>query len=165
MFNLRTIALKLFRAGKTQAITSIITVAIAIALVVMMCTYGFSAKEKLDEDIYELYGDSNIEFGYELEDERYIDKKQLTQVANLSGVMAVAPILLNPEVTVEGISINMLGVNNDELTKSRLHFTDNIEQNEIIVSERLLHFFGKVDWGSIGSWTSNIYDCRYFTNP
>ncbi|WP_156857681.1 ABC transporter permease [Oceanobacillus sp. AG] len=160
MFNLRTIALKLFRAGKTQAITSIITVAIAIALVVMMCTYGFSAKEKLDEDIYELYGDSNIEFGYELEDERYIDKKQLTQVANLSGVMAVAPILLNPEVTVEGISINMLGVNNDELTKSRLHFTDNIEQNEIIVSERLLHSLEKSigDQLEVGHQTFMIAD-------
>ena len=160
MFNLRTIALKLFRAGKTQAITSIITVAIAIALVVMMCTYGFSAKEKLDEDIYELYGDSNIEFGYELEDERYIDKKQLTQVANLSGVMAVAPILLNPEVTVEGISINMLGVNNDELTKSRLHFTDNIEQNEIIVSERLLHSLEKSigDQLEVGHQTFTIAD-------
>lgn len=71
MFNLRTIALKLFRAGKMQVMTSIITVTIAIALVVMMCTYGFSAKVKLDADIYELYGDSNIEFGYEVEDDIY----------------------------------------------------------------------------------------------
>lgn len=138
MFNLRTIALKLFRAGKIQVVTSIITVTIAIALVVMMCTYGFSAKAKLDADIYELYGDSNIEFGYELEDDIYIDKELLTQVSDISGVMAVAPILLNPDVSVEGISVNVLGVNNDELTKSRLHFTDDIRQDEIIISERLL---------------------------
>src|SRR5699024_3468437 len=72
----------------------------------------------------------------------------------------VAPILLNPEVTVEGISINMLGVNNDELTKSRLHFTDNIEQNEIIVSERLLHSLEKSigDQLEVGHQTFTIAD-------
>ncbi|GGP15582.1 FtsX-like permease family protein [Oceanobacillus neutriphilus] len=138
MFNLRTIALKLFRAEKIQVVTSIITVTIAIALVVMMCSYGFSAKAKLDADIYELYGDSNIEFGYEMEDEKYIDKELLTQVSDIYGVTAVAPILLNSDVFVEGISVNVLGVNNDELTKSRLHFSNNIQQNEIIISERLL---------------------------
>ncbi|MBN6206356.1 FtsX-like permease family protein [Ralstonia pickettii] len=138
MFNLRTIALKLFRAGKIQVVTSIITVTTAIALVVMMCTYGFSAKAKLDADIYELYGDSNIEFGYEMEMERYIDQELLTQVSEIPGVMAAAPILLNPDVSIEGISVNVLGVKNDELTKSRLHFTDNIQQNEIMISERLL---------------------------
>src|SRR5699024_2624177 len=132
------IALKLFRAGKTQVMTSIVTVTIAVALVVMMCTYGFSAKAKLDADIYELYGDSNIEFGYEIMDENYLDKELLLRVEKIPGVESIAPILLNNDVTVESISINLLGVNNDALTKSRLHFTDNIEQSEIIVSERLL---------------------------
>src|SRR5699024_7979820 len=92
----------------------------------------------LDADIYELYGDSNIEFGYEMEDDTYIDKELLTQVSDIAGVVAVAPILLNPDTSVEGISINILGVNNDELTKSRLHFKEDIQQNEIIISERLL---------------------------
>lgn len=68
----------------------------------------------------------------------YIDKELLTQVSDISGVMAAAPILLNPDVTIEGISVNVLGVNNDGLTKSRFHFTNDIQQNEIIISERLL---------------------------
>lgn len=143
MYNLRTIALKLFRAGKTQAITSIITVAIAIALVVIICTYGFSAKAKLEADKYELYGDSDIEFGFEMEEDSYLDGRLLKKVEGISEVKAVSPILLNPNVNVEGVSINLLGVNNDELTKSRLHFSRNIHQNEIIMSERLLQSLEK----------------------
>lgn len=143
MLNLRTIALKLFRAGKMQVITSIITVAVAIALVVMICTYGFSAKAKLDADIYELYGNSDIEFGFDMDVESYLDTELLGKVESLAEIKSVAPVLLEPEVYLEGVDVRLLGVKNDQLTKSRFHFSRDIHQNEIIVSDRLLQTLEK----------------------
>lgn len=137
MFNLRNISLKLFRAGMAQVITSIVTVAIAIALVVIICSYGFNAKAKFDADIYALYGESDIEFSYEAESGKFIDAYLLNEIDILPDVKAVASVMVNPDIPVEGIQVDLHGVQNDPLTKSRFKFSEDINKGDVLISERL----------------------------
>ena len=60
MYTLRTISLKLFRAGLSHVLMTLVTVAIAVSLIVAMLSYTSSAQLKLEADTYEQYGDSHI---------------------------------------------------------------------------------------------------------
>lgn len=143
MYTLRTISLKLFRAGLSHVLMTIVTVAIAVSLIVAMLSYTSSAQLKLEADTYEQYGDSHIEFGYEMEDASLLTTAQLQQVRNLDGVTAVAPVALNFTAQVEQFSPPVIGVGNDALTKSRYHFAADMAADEVIVSEMLLQTTGK----------------------
>lgn len=143
MYTLRTISLKLFRAGLSHVLMTIVTVAIAVSLVVAMLSYTSSAQLKVEADNYEQYGDSHIEFGYEMTDASLVTTAQVQQVRDLDGVLAVAPVALNFSAQVEQFSPPVIGVGNDALTKSRYHFVSDMAADEVIVSEMLLQTTGK----------------------
>ena len=55
MFNLKTIAIKLFRAASTQIMTSISIIVVSVCLIMTMSMYIWNAKTQMEEEIYALF--------------------------------------------------------------------------------------------------------------
>lgn len=137
MFNLRTIALKLFRASLLQVCLSIMTVASAVALIVMMCTYGFSAKKQFDQEQYAQYGDTDMMFGYEMTDDLHLTPSLLQEMEHLDNIEAISPVVLQVSSHIDTMAITAFGVKNDALVKSRFHFTKDLSSHTVAVTSRV----------------------------
>lgn len=144
MFNLKAIAFKLFRAAITQVITSIGIIAVSICLIMTMGVYIWNAKAQMDAEIYALFGDAEMTVGYNPEQQKWITAKQLNTISSFEGVMEISPVLLT-ETNVEGVlpTVYTIGVENDELVKSRYHFETNLEKNEVVISQKIASLFNK----------------------
>ena len=77
MFNLNTIAFKLFRAAKIQVMTSISIITISICLIMTMGVYIWNAKAQMEAEIYALFGDAEMTVGYNPEQQKWLTAEQL----------------------------------------------------------------------------------------
>ncbi|WP_456278675.1 FtsX-like permease family protein [Bacillus sp. AK128] len=135
MFSIRSIAMKLFRAAWAHVATSISMIAISICLIMTMSLYIWNANAQLQEEIHAVFGDADLTIGYNPEQEKTISTALYNQLSSLDGIDMVSPVLI-AQTTVEQMdSVYTLGVENDDLVKSRYHFSTDLKSNEIILSE------------------------------
>ena len=144
MFNLKTIAIKLFRAASTQIMTSISIIAVSVCLIMTMSMYIWNAKAQMEEEIYALFGEAEMLVGYNPDQAKHVTAEQLSAIEAMDGVTDVSPVLLT-HTNVEGQldSVYTTGAENDDLVKSRYHFNGDIEDNEVIISQRIAKLFNK----------------------
>ncbi|MFC5603663.1 ABC transporter permease [Sporosarcina koreensis] len=144
MFYLQSIAFKLFRAAKTQVLTSISIITVSICLIMTMGVYIWNAKAQMESEIYHLFGNADMTVGYNPEQQKWITSEQLNSIAAMEGVSEVSPVLLTA-TNVENVlpTVYTIGVNNDALVKSRYHFEENLGENEVIVSQKIASLFDK----------------------
>ena len=144
MFNLKTIAIKLFRAASTQIMTSISIIVVSVCLIMTMSMYIWNAKTQMEEEIYALFGEAEMLAGYNPEQEKWVTAEQLSTIEAIDGVTGVSPVLLT-HTNVEGQldSVYTIGAENDDLVKSRFHFNGDIEVNEVVISQRIAKLFNK----------------------
>ena len=136
MFNLKTIAWKLCKAAKVHVATSIGIIAISVALIITMATYNFNAQKQLEQQIDAMFGEMDLLAGYNY-GQGMITPALYEDVQSLSLVDYVSPISLEMTQINELQSVYTLGVENDDLVKSRYHFTQNIARDEVVISELL----------------------------
>ena len=136
MFNLKTIAWKLCKAAKVHVATSIGIIAISVALIVTMATYNFNAQKQLEQQIDAMFGEMDLLAGYNY-GQGMITPALYEDVQRLPLVDYVSPISLEMTQINELQSVYTLGVENDDLVKSRYHFTQNIARDEVVISELL----------------------------
>ena len=137
MFTMRNVAIKLFRAAWAHVATSISIIAISICLVMTMGMYIWNANAQMKEEIHAIFGDADITVGYNPEQGKTISAELLKQIKSIEGTDMVSPVSLT-HTTVENMeSVYTLGVENDDLVKSRYHFSSDLKSNEIIISEGL----------------------------
>ncbi len=144
MFDLKSIAIKLFRAAKTQVLTSISIITISICLIMTMGVYMWNAKAQMESEIYHLFGNADMTVGYNPEQQKWITSEQFNSIATMEGVAEVSPVLLTA-TNVENVlpTVYTIGVNNDALVKSRYHFEENLDENEVILSQKIASLFDK----------------------
>ncbi|MCG7343837.1 ABC transporter permease [Sporosarcina sp. ACRSL] len=144
MFNLKSIALKLFRAAKTQVFTSISIITVSICLIMTMGVYIWNAKAQMESEIYQLFGNADMTVGYNPDQQKWLTSEQLHSIAAIEGVAEVSPVLLTATNVENDLpSVYTIGVDNDNLVKSRYHFERNIGENEVIVSQKIASLFNK----------------------
>lgn len=144
MFNLKAIAFKLFRAATTQIVTSISIIAVSVCLIMTMSMYIWNGKAKMEEDIQALIGDAEMFVGYNPDQEQWVTADQVASIEMMEGVTGVSPILL-AHTNVEGQlpSVYTVGVEDDALVKSRYNFEENIQANEVVISQKIAKLFKK----------------------
>ena len=137
MFTMRNVAIKLFRAAWAHVATSISIIAISICLVMTMGMYIWNANAQMKEEIHAIFGDADVTVGYNPEQGKTISAELLKQIKSIEGTDMVSPVSLT-HTTVDNMeSVYTLGVENDDLVKSRYHFSSDLKSNEIILSEGL----------------------------
>lgn len=144
MFDLKSIAFKLFRAAKTQVLTSISIITVSICLIMTMGVYIWNAKAQMESEIYHLFGNADMTVGYNPEQQKWITSEHLNSIAAMDGVAEVSPVLLTA-TNVENVlpTVYTIGVNNDALVKSRYHFEENLGENEVVISQKIASLFDK----------------------
>ncbi|MCL1699531.1 ABC transporter permease [Lysinibacillus sp. Bpr_S20] len=145
MFKMRTIALKLFRAAWANVLTSISIITISICLVMTMSVYIWNAHSQMKEEIQALYGDMDLMVGYNPEQHRLLTTEQIKNFEEMPGVTNVSSVSL-AQTTVENeknTSFYTVGVENDDLVKSRYHFNIDLGPNEVVIAENVARLFHK----------------------
>lgn len=144
MFNLRTIAFKLYRAASKQIFMSVMIITLSICLIMTMSMYIWNGKAQLEENIYGLFGEAEIYAGYNPEDNKWLTMEQITAIEEIDGVTSVSAIHLT-HTNVEGVRtfVYTIGSYNDALVKSRYHYEQNIGASEVVISQKLAQLFEK----------------------
>ncbi|QDQ02718.1 FtsX-like permease family protein [Lysinibacillus fusiformis] len=145
MFSMRTIALKLFRAAWTNVLTSISIITISICLVMTMSVYIWNANTQMKEDIQALFGEMDLMVGYNPEQHKLLTNEQVSHFQSMPGVTQVSSVSLTHTILENEVSTNFytVGVENDDLVKSRYHFSVNLASNDVVISENVARIFNK----------------------
>ncbi|WP_313892376.1 ABC transporter permease [Psychrobacillus sp.] len=144
MFNLRTIAFKLFRAASIHVVTCMSIITISICLIMTMSLYIYNAKAQMEDEIQALFGNADITAGYNPEQHQWLSEYQIEQIKALHGVESVSPIsLTHTDVESTLDTVYTLGVENDSLVRSKYDFQSSLQLQDVILSESLAQFFDK----------------------
>ncbi len=143
MFTMRSIAMKFFRAAWAHVATSVGIIAISICLIMTMSLYIWNANAQMEEEIHALFGDADLTVGYNPEQERTLSTEFLEQLKSMEGIKTISPVSLTHTTVDQMELVYTLGVENDELVKSRYHFSTDIKSHEIIISEGLANVLQK----------------------
>ncbi|AXI00536.1 ABC transporter permease [Sporosarcina sp. PTS2304] len=138
--------IRFLKANILITITSIIGIILSVSLIVSMTLFSLNAKQTLKNEVTKMYGKMDISVGYENDSEKFIDKSFLTALKSNDNIEQVSSVLISQLTLDTGASkadFYTVGVKNDDLSKSRYHFKENLEENEIIVNEGLAEALGK----------------------
>lgn len=145
MFTMRTIALKLFRAAWANVLTSISIITISICLVMTMSVYILNANSHMKEEIQALYGEMDLLVGYNPDQHRLLTSQQIKNFESMPGITKVSSVAL-AHTNVENeknTSFYTVGVENDDLVKSRYHFNVNLGPKDVVITENMARLFHK----------------------
>ena len=142
---MRTIALKLFRAAWTNVLTSISIITLSICLVMTMSVYIWNANTQMKEDIQALFGEMDLMVGYNPEQNKLLTNEQVEDFKSLVGVTQVSSVSLTHTRVENAVNTPFYtaGVENDDLVKSRYHFSVNLTPNDVVITENVARLFNK----------------------
>nr|WP_254849824.1 FtsX-like permease family protein [Bacillus cereus] len=136
--SIRGIALRFFRANKFIALSSIVSVMLSISLIITMGTFSVNARHSIENKVKQIYGDMDLSVGYSSDQTKVMDKSLLDKITSSKSIKQSSSALVT-RLKVDSLNTNMytVGVQNDVLTKSKYHFNENIESNEVIINKEL----------------------------
>ena len=111
---------------------------ISIGLVLTMVIFLLHNQATIETDRQLTYGQVDLTIKYSPEDER-TEQTLLEQLKKDKGILRTEPILQTTE-RISGqtmADVETIGVQSDALTKSRYHFTNDLNRGEAILSARL----------------------------
>lgn len=147
MRTLRGISLKLFSANLLIIVTSIISIIIATILVVTMVLYSLNAKETMEQSFRDLYGDADLSVGYDAGETKTLTRTLIQKIDSQNGIEDVAEVAISHLMTdKESLELYTIGVTNNDITKSRFKFKQDLDESSVILNEGLASSFDyKVD--------------------
>ena len=137
---------RFFRTNIVITITSIIGIILSVSLIISMTLFSMNAKQTLQNEVTKMYGNMDISVGYENGSEKFIDKTFLGAIASNNNIEQVSSVLISQltlDTSESKAEFYTVGVKNDDLSKSRYHFKQNVDENEIIMNEGLADALGK----------------------
>jgi len=145
MFTMRSIAVKLFRAAWSNVLTSISIITISICLVMTMSVYIWNAHTQMKEEIQALFGEMDLMVGYNPGQNTLLTKNQIESFEAIDGVTKVSSVSLAHTIVEneKSTSFYTVGVENDDLVKSRYHFNVNLGPNDVVITENMARLFKK----------------------
>ncbi|MFB4161338.1 ABC transporter permease [Geomicrobium sp. JSM 1781026] len=143
VFSIFGVALKFFRKNTGIVLTSIISIALSVSLIMSMAVLSSSSQEAIVSEIEDLYGYMDLSVGYELHDGQYINADLLSQLTAHEEVVSYSPVLISDLYANDlRTHIYTIGVDNDDLVKSRYQFTESLEEDEMILNYSLANALG-----------------------
>lgn len=147
--SMKDIAFRFFSKNKLIAATSIIGVMISISLIITMIVFNFNAKESLIKEVETMYGNMDLAVGYNPEQALVIDTPFMNELREHQGIKEASPVYLDHFYVDEvGETYYTVGLENDDLAKSRYKFTEDIQKNEVSLNKGLAELF-KVKEGDL----------------
>ncbi len=104
--------------------------------------------------------------GYNPDQQKLLTTHQIEELSTLAGVTQVSRLSL-AHTFVEHekyTTFYTVGVENDDLVKSRYHFEVNLGPNDAILSENVARLFNKRVGGTPFIFNQRILSCKKFTD-
>lgn len=138
MRSIKGLALRFFKANKFIAFSSIIGVMLSISLIITMGVFAINAEQSLENEFKKVYGDMDLSVGYNLGQNKIIDKKLFHQITADESIDQYSGVLVT-KFTVNQLNADIytVGVENDALVKSKYHFNEDLNANEVILNKAL----------------------------
>jgi putative ABC transport system permease protein len=139
MNSLSGIAYRFFSKNKFIAASAIFSVAISVTLIITMMLFVFNAKQSLRNEVAKTYGDMDLSVGYNTNQHKTIDEKLLAFIKSENAIEKSSNVLIT-RVKIDQINsaeIYTVGVDNDNLAKSRYHFSKDVSKSKIILNNKL----------------------------
>ena len=136
--SVRGLSLRFFKTNKFTAISSIVSVMLAVSLIVTMIIFSSHAKQSVINEVKNVYGDIDLSVGYNLDQNKLMDKSLLQNIKKQENVEYMSKVLVNHlQVNKLNTAIYTVGVQNDSLSKSRYHFSKNLSNEEVTLNDGL----------------------------
>ena len=138
MKSLNHLAIRLFRENKFLVFTSIVSIAIAVSLLLIMTLFTVNAKQTIEADLRNMYGDLDIAFVYS--DENPVENElelyqSLTEHPSTASISEA--LVTQAYVKRLGGEVYALGIENDAIAKSRYKTTVDLSKDTVIITENL----------------------------
>ncbi|MDN7228225.1 ABC transporter permease [Planococcus liqunii] len=138
MKSLNQLAYRLFRENKFLVFTSIMSIAIAVSLVITMSLFAVNAKQTLENDLREMYGDLDIALVFSDDNLVENEKELYHAVSNHASTISVSEALVTQAyVAPLGGEVYALGIENDPIAKSRYKTSVDLREDSVIITENL----------------------------
>ncbi|MGY3312022.1 putative ABC transport system permease protein [Peribacillus simplex] len=135
---IKGIAFRFFQRNKFIALSSIISILLSVCLIITMAVFATNAKKTLEDEVKKLYGDMDLSVGYNIEQNKNINKVLLNNIEKINMVQKTSGVLVS-HLKLDKIQaeIYTVGVENDYLSKSRYHFNKSLDSNNVIMNKGL----------------------------
>ncbi|KMP91813.1 ABC transporter [Bacillus wiedmannii] len=136
--SVRGLSLRFFKTNKFTAISSIVSVMLAVCLIVTMIVFSSHAKQSVINEVKNVYGDMDLSVGYNPDQNKLMDKSLLKNIKEQENIEYMSKVLVNHlQVNKLNTAIYTVGVQNDSLSKSRYHFSKNLSNEEVTLNDGL----------------------------
>ncbi|WP_042347180.1 FtsX-like permease family protein [Bacillus massiliigorillae] len=135
---LNKLALHFFRSNKLIVASSIFSIMISVCLIITVFVFSANAKQTIKDDVKQLYGNMDLSVGYNPGQNKVLDEQLASKIASQPDVKEVSDVLIT-HLTVDavGAKIYTIGVENDDLVKSRYKFHKNFKKDEVSMNASL----------------------------
>ncbi|PGW64892.1 ABC transporter [Bacillus cereus] len=136
--SVRGLSLRFFKTNKFTAISSIVSVMLAVSLIITMVVFSSHAKQSVINEVKNVYGDMDLSVGYNPDQNKLMDKSLLQNIKEQKNIEYISKVLVNHlQVNKLNTAIYTVGVQNDSLSKSRYHFSKNLSNEEVTLNHGL----------------------------
>ena len=137
------VARKILAANKMSFLSTIISIAISVALIVSMFSLAHNAENTAKDEFTKLYGTVDIFAGYD-RSQPFQNKDIIDQIDGLSSIQETGTFIVGHLFVDQGNDATYsVGVDNSELSKSRYKYEEDIEKGEVALNEGLLEALHK----------------------
>lgn len=132
------LAIRFLKNSKLLVMTSVLGILLSVSLIIIMMMFITSSKETMSNELEMMFGKMDLMVGYNDDVGKVIDENYYHSLINNPLIEEHSGVLLS-HLFVDEINglVYTIGANNDELTKTRYHFTENINDSEIILNNSL----------------------------
>ncbi|MFP7486393.1 FtsX-like permease family protein [Priestia filamentosa] len=138
MKTMQGVALRLFKSNKFIVLSSIISIAIATMLVLSMVLFSLNAQNTLKDQMRQTYGEMDLSVGFNMEQSQILTSDLVNKISHNKKVDKVSKVSIDHlSLNKMNTSIYTIGVESDYLSKSRYHFTNSLDKDEVAMNEGL----------------------------
>lgn len=134
--NLKDLSKRFFISNKWITFSSIIAISLSTLLITLLMNFSINSENKLRKETLDKFGTFQILCGYDIGSEMKITQNFIDKVSELGEVEKLSPAITN-NIKINGIDTYTLGVENDDLSKSRYGYINNIEEDTIAINKQL----------------------------
>ncbi|MDN3233545.1 ABC transporter permease [Priestia megaterium] len=138
MKTIQGLALRLFRDNKFIVFSSIFSIAIAAMLVLSMVLFSFNAQSTLKDELKQMYGDMDLSVGFDTNQSKVVSPTLTNQISKNKRVEEISKVsITHLNLNKISSSIYTIGIENDQLAKSRYHFKQSLGGKSVAINKGL----------------------------
>ncbi|MDU5723750.1 MAG: FtsX-like permease family protein [Clostridium butyricum] len=136
--NLRGLSKKFFLSNKVITFSSIIAIALSILLIISLMNFSINSENNLKRETSEKFGNFQMQCGYEMESTQRVTEEFFEKVSSLEGIEKISPVIVDSiNININGINTYTVGVENDDLSRSKYKYNSTINENEVVINKQL----------------------------